>query len=205
MNFLRSKLCLCRVPGACRFVITFAALLAPSAFAQSSSQAEYVLQPMDLVKVEVFQEPDLERQVRLAQDSAITLPLISRVELRGRTVQQAEEIIRHLYDKDYLVNPQINLTVLEYAKRDVKVLGQVGKPGAVEIPTDRPLKLLDVIALAGGFTRLADRKQVTLTRITADGTTTTTEINVDAILQSKKAEQWVLQQGDVINVPERLL
>ncbi len=184
---------------------TLLGLLAPQAFGQSSAQAEYILQPMDLVKIEVFQEPDLERQVRITQDSSITLPLIKKVDLKGKTVQQAQEIIRELYDKDYLVNPQINLTVMEYAKRDVKVLGQVGKPGAVVIPTDRPLKLLDAIALAEGFTRLADRKRVTLTRIDVDGKTTTTEINADSIIQSKNADQWTLQQGDVINVPERLL
>ncbi len=190
-----------------RFQVSVLALILFSAraLAADSGQAEYVLQPMDLVKVEVFQEPDLERQVRVTQDSSITLPLINRVELKGKTVQQAQDIIRDLYNKDYLVNPQINLTVMEYAKRDVKVLGQVTKAGAVDIPTDRPLKLLDAIALAGGFTRLADRKKVTLTRIDADGKTTTTEINVDNIIQSRDADQWVLQQGDVINVPERLL
>jgi polysaccharide export outer membrane protein len=174
--------------------------------ASVSSQAEYILQPMDVVKIEVFQEPDMERQVRLSQDGSVTLPLINKVDLKGKTVQQAQETIRDLYNRDYLVNPQINLTVLEYSKRDVKVIGQVGKPGAVDIPNDRPLKLLDAIALAEGFTRLADRKHVTLTRLNADGTTTTTEINVDSIIQSKNsADSWVLQQSDVINVPERLL
>lgn len=161
---------------------------------------------MDRIKVQVFQEPDMEREVRIAQDGSVTLPLINKVDLKGRTVQQAEDIIRQLYDKDYLVNPQINLTIEEYAKRDVKVIGQVGKPGAVDIPTDRPLKLLDAIALAGGFTRLADPKKVTLTRVNADGSTTTNEINADSIIKSKNsADAWSLQQGDVINVPERLL
>lgn len=160
---------------------------------------------MDVVKVEVFQEPDMLREVRIAQDGSVTLPLINKVDLKGKTIEQAQDSIRQLYDKDYLVNPQINLTVIEYAKRDVKVLGQVGKPGAVDIPTDRPLKLLDAIALAEGFTRLSDRKKVTLTRTNADGTTTTTEINAESILQSRNsADQWVLQHGDVINVPERL-
>jgi polysaccharide export outer membrane protein len=190
-----------------RLALVLAALSGSvSSFAADSAQAEYVLQPMDLIKVEVFQEPDMERQVRIAQDSTVSLPLINRVDLKGRTVQQAQDIIRDLYNTDYLVNPQINLTVVDYAKRDVKVLGQVGKSGAVDIPTDRPLKLLDAIALAEGFTRLADRKRVTLTRTDAEGKTTTTEINVDSIIQSKNsADQWVLQQGDVINVPERLL
>jgi polysaccharide export outer membrane protein len=105
------------------------------------------------------------------------------------------------------VNPQINLLVLEYAKHDVKVLGQVDKAGPVDIPTDRPLKILDAIALAGGFTRLADRRHITLTRLGADGKTITSEINVDDILQSRNPEDsaLILRQGDVIFVPERVL
>src|SRR6478609_4095691 len=64
-------------------------LLGVSRATAQSAQAEYVLQPMDLVKVEVFQEPDMERQVRISQDSTISLPLINRVDLKGKTVQQA--------------------------------------------------------------------------------------------------------------------
>jgi polysaccharide export outer membrane protein len=178
----------------------------PAPEAAARSQAEYTLQPLDLIKVEIFQEPDLGRQVRLSQESSVTLPLVDRVNLKGKTVLQAQEIIRDLYNRDYLVKPQVNVIVLEYSKHDVKVLGQVSKAGAVEIPADKPLKLLDAIALAGGFTRLADRKRVTLTRANADGTTTTTEINADSILQSKTdSDAWILREGDVINVPERLL
>ena len=168
--------------------------------------ADYVLQPQDLIKFEVFQETDMERQLRLSRDCEITLPLIGTVDLKGKTIQQAQDLIRQLYDRDYLVNPQINLLVLEYAKHDVKVLGQVEKAGAVEIPTDKPLKLLDSIALAGGFTRLADRKHITLTRQNPDGKTVTSEINADDILQSKhSSDEWILQEGDVIFVPERIL
>lgn len=187
--------------------LTGSALLAESGpLPAAGVQAEYILQPMDLIKIEVFQEPDLERQVRISQDGAVTLPLINRVNLKGKTVQQGQEIIRDLYNRDYLVNPQINLIVLEYAKHDVKVLGQVTKAGAIEIPSDRPLKLLDAIALAGGFTRLADRKRVTLTRTGDDGSTTTTEINADNIIQSRNAaDTWILREGDILNVPERIL
>ena len=172
----------------------------------AGGQSEYILQPRDLIKVEVFQELDMERQVRLTQDSTITLPLIGTISLQGKTIQQAQDLIRQLYDRDYLVNPQINVIVLEFAKHDVKVLGQVDKAGAVEIPSDKPLKLLDAIALVGGFTRLADRKHVTLTRTNDDGKPTTTEINADDIIQSKNSsDAWTLKEGDVIFVPERIL
>src|SRR5512145_158837 len=87
--------------------------------AESAANTDYVLRPSDLVKVQIFQEPDLEREVRITQENTITLPLIGSVDVKDRTVRQTEEIIRALYDKDYLVNPQINLTVLEYSESTV--------------------------------------------------------------------------------------
>jgi polysaccharide export outer membrane protein len=171
----------------------------------SASQPDYVLQPYDLIKVVVFQEPDLEREVRLSPDTTVTLPLISTVDLKGKTVREAQEIIRDLYDRDYLVNPQINLTVMEYAKVSVNVLGSVNSPGAVIIPPDQGLNLLDAIAHAGGFNRLADRKNIKLSRTAADGKTATYVINADDIIQSKSGDSWPLQKADVIYVPERLL
>src|SRR5471032_2484707 len=89
------------------------------------SQPDYVLQPYDLVKVVVFQETDLEREVRISPDTTLTLPLIHTVDLKGKTVREAQDIIRNLYDRDFLVNPQVNITVIEYAKVTVNVLGAV--------------------------------------------------------------------------------
>jgi len=171
----------------------------------SSNQGDYVLQPFDVIQVVVFQEPDLERQVRLSQEATITLPLIGAVNLKGENVRQAQNLIRDLYDHDYLVNPQINISVVEYSKVTVNVLGSVDKPGPVQIPPDRPLNLIDAVTQAGGFTRLADRKRVKLSREGPDGKTSTTVINADEIIQSQSADQWVLQKGDVIFVPERIL
>jgi len=169
------------------------------------SQLDYVLQPFDLVQIVVFQEPDLERKARLSEDSSLTLPLIGTVNLTGKTVRMAQDMVTKLYDRDYLVNPQVNITVLEYSKVTVNVLGSVGNPGSIAIPPDQPLKLIDAVTRAGGFTRLADRKRVKLTRITADGRTSTTVINADDIIQSTSSDSWVLQKGDVIYVPERIL
>ncbi len=169
------------------------------------SRADYILQPFDLIKIEVFQEPDLERQVRLSQDSIVTLPLIGPIAMKGKTVAEAQKMIRDLYDREYLVNPQINLEVIEYAKETVTVLGSVNTAGAVLIPPDQPLKLLDAIGRAGGFSRLADRKHLKLTRMGDDGKTSTVVINADDIIGSTSGDQWVLIKGDVIYVPERIL
>ncbi|MFZ2325009.1 MAG: polysaccharide biosynthesis/export family protein [Ignavibacteriaceae bacterium] len=165
---------------------------------------DYVLQPSDLIRVMVFQEPDLLREVRITQEYTITLPLIGTIDLRNKTVRQAEEIIRSLYDKDYLVNPQINLTVLEYTQRTVKVIGAVNQPGAIVFPPEQKMGLLEAIARAGGFSRVAERRKVRLTRTLEDGKTENYVINTDEMIQGASAEQWLLTKGDVIFVPERI-
>jgi polysaccharide export outer membrane protein len=157
-----------------------------------------------LIRVQVFQEDGLQREVRLSQESKVTLPLIGTINLTGMTVRQATELIETLYDRDYLVRPQVSVSVLEYAVRTVNVLGAVNKAGPVAFPTEQSMSLLDAIGGAGGFTRLADRSRIKVTRQTADGKTEAQIIDADAIIQGRKKEDWPLQKGDVIYVPERI-
>lgn len=176
----------------------------------SDSQAarvsdDYILQPLDLLQIRVFQEPAMDREVRMSREAAVMLPLIGRVNLAGKTIRQAEELVQELYDRDYLVNPQINITVLEYARRTVNVLGSVGNPGEVEFPREEGLTLLEAISRAGGFTRLADRKKIRLTRQTDSDEAENFIVNADEMIEGNSAEQWSLQTGDLIFVPERFL
>jgi polysaccharide export outer membrane protein len=171
----------------------------------AAEATDYVMQPSDLIRVLIFQQPDLLREVRITQEYTITLPLIGTIDLRGRTVRQAEEIIRSLYDKDYLVNPQVNLTVLEYTQRTVQVVGAVNQPGAVVFPPEQKMGLIEAIARAGGQSRIADLKRVRLTRTNAEGKAENQIINVDDMMKGNSNEQYLLQKGDVIFVPERLL
>lgn len=171
----------------------------------SDAATDYILQPSDLIRVMVFQEPDLLREVRITQEYTITLPLIGTIDVRNKTVRQVEEVIRDLYDKDYLVNPQINLTVLEYTQRTVKVLGAVNAPGAIVFPPEQKMGLLEAIARAGGFSRIADRKRVRLSRNLVDGKTENYTINTDEMIQGASGDQWLLTKGDIIFVAERIL
>ncbi|MDI1320413.1 MAG: polysaccharide export protein [bacterium] len=192
----------------CRLLVWLAfPLLAAGLRAEDQPPApatDYVLQPSDLIRVLVFQEPDLLREVRITQECTITLPLIGTIDVRDKTVRQAEEIIRSLFDKDYLVNPQINLTVLEYTQRTVQVVGSVNQPGAVGFPPEQRMGLVEAIARAGGQSRIADLKRVQLTRTNADGKVENFTVNVDSLMKGGSAEQWLLRKGDVIFVPEKL-
>jgi len=167
--------------------------------------ATYKLRPMDLIKIQVFQEPELDRELRVSQDQTIALPLIGVVNVKDRTVRETELLVTELYQRDYLVNPQINITVAEYSQRTINVLGQVNSPGSVVIPPEKNINLLDAIARSGGFTRLANRNKVSLTRTKSDGQTVNFVIDADQLVSGDTNNRSPVQDGDVIFVPERML
>lgn len=194
-----------------RILLAWWAILPIALTAQSESTetadlySTYKLQPMDLLKIQFFQESDLDRELRVSRDYTIVMPLVGSVSVKGRTVRDLEQTLTELYRKDYIVNPQINITIREYASRSVTVLGAVNNPGAVPLPPERELTLLDTIARAGGFSRLSNRKAVSLTRNLPDGRTINYIINAEQMMTGDTNNQWTVRDGDVISVPERIL
>ena len=182
----------------------FLPALCPTAQEVKNATGNYLLNPSDLLRVEVFQEQELFREVRVAQDGTIVLPLIGKIYVGGKSVFDAERLITELYNRDYLVNPQINVTITEYALRRVNVIGQVNKPGVVIFPPEEEMVLLEAISLAGGFNRLADKGKVTLTRTLANGKTETFSVDTRKLISGDQSTVWNLQKDDVIFVPERV-
>lgn len=172
---------------------------------KAAASIDYVLRPADVLQVKVFQEEDLTREVSISQEYTISLPLIGTVEVRNRSVRQVEDLIRQLYDRDFIVNPQVTLIVLKYAERSVNVIGSVNSPQAVPFPPERGLTLLEAITRAGGFNRLADRSRVSITRTDDKGVSTTFTVNAEKLIDGKSANLWSLQVNDVVNVPEKFL
>jgi len=169
---------------------------------QSSGKLDYILRPSDTLQVRVFQEEDLTREVSISQEFTLSLPLIGTLNLKDKTVRQAEELVRQLYDRDFLVNPQVTVTVLRYAERTVNVIGQVNSPGAIPFPVEQGLTLLEAITRAGGFSRIADQKDVRITRMDEKGVSKTFSVNVQRLIDSRSSNLWSLQVGDVVYVPE---
>ncbi|MFT3829223.1 MAG: polysaccharide biosynthesis/export family protein [Opitutaceae bacterium] len=186
-------------------LLILALLLSPfPASGASDTAKDYTLEPGDVVSVRVFQEPDLDRELRVSQEGDLSFPLIGRVEAKGRTIAAVEQTVREAYDRDFLVNPQINIVVVKYQIRTVNVLGAVNQPQAVEYPPEQRLTILDAISRAGGFNRLADRRRVRLTRTLPDGRAENSTVNTDELMAGSK-DPLILQKDDVIFVPERVL
>jgi polysaccharide export outer membrane protein len=167
--------------------------------AATTSSENYKLVSNDLVRIDVFQEPDMQTEQRIAQDGTVNISLAGRVPVGGLTMEQAGDLIAEKLKGGILINPQVTVSVIEYAPRRFSVLGQVNRPGAFEIPGEEIVTLPTAIAMAGGNTQIANLREVLVTR-NRDGKVYDIKVN----LQSPQGRQFVVGKGDMIMVPESL-
>jgi polysaccharide export outer membrane protein len=110
----------------------------------------YILGPGDVVKITVFQNPDMTTEARISEEGKITFPLIGQVEVGGVTPAAAEaRIAGRLNAGGFVLNPQVNMVVSQFRSRMVSVLGQVSKSGRYPIE-ERSATVADMLAMAGG-------------------------------------------------------
>ncbi|WP_205854791.1 polysaccharide export protein EpsE, partial [Piscinibacter defluvii] len=167
--------------------------------AAAAAPRDYVLGAGDVVRIGVYQNPDLSLEARISEGGSISYPLLGSVALGGLTAQQAEEAIATgLKQGRYVREPQVSLLVLQVRGNQVSVLGYVNRPGRYPIDVNG-MRLSDLLALAGGIApNGADLVTLTGTR---NGQPLRETIDVPALLGGRGASaDPVLQHGDVLFV-----
>ncbi|MEO5881985.1 MAG: polysaccharide export protein EpsE [Caldimonas sp.] len=189
-----------------RYFLKFALLFwlaVPLALAQApgavAARAETILGAGDVVKVSVFQSPDLAVEARISESGQINFPLIGAVTVGGLTIPAAERRIETmLRSGGFVIRPQVTIQVLRTLSAQVSVLGQVGKPGRYPIEMVSS-KVSEMIAAAGGVVP-GGADVVTLVGA-RNGESVKLDIDLPAILQSGRAELDVqVENGDIIYV-----
>jgi polysaccharide export outer membrane protein len=118
----------------------------------------YKLYPGDLLHVQVFDNPDLETELRIPDTGTITFPLIGQIDhLVGKSLEElSHEISARLMD-GYLRQAVITISIKEFGRREATVMGSVKNPGPVELDPFRAVTSLEAIGEVGGFTDDANR------------------------------------------------
>lgn len=158
----------------------------------------------DQIAIEVFGEEDLRSAIRLSAEGVASVPLLGAVNLGGLTLAQAAARLTELYDRDYLVNPKVNVSLINYARSRFTVLGQVNRPGSYEMPegAGTQLDILEGLAMAGGYTRIAAPERITVRRKEAGGDRV---IKVNAKKMARgNAASFLIESGDTITVGESI-
>jgi len=185
--------------------VTAPAAVAPSGPESISAPTGYQLSANDQVAVEVFGEDDLRTNGRLNAEGNLSLPLLGSVRLGGLTLTQAAARLTELYGRDYLVNPKVNVTLVGYARRRFTVLGQVNRPGSYEMPEGNPggVDLMEAIAMAGGYTRIAAPDRISIRRRREGGNDQILKVNGKRVAKGEGGSFSVVP-GDTVTVGESI-
>jgi len=170
------------------------------------------LQLADRIRVAVYQEDDLTTLARIDAKGHVALPLIGEIAVGGMTVAEAQEAVQKAYQEGrYLRNPQVTISVEEYAPCEVSIQGQIRNPGRYTLPIESTFTVVELVTKAGGITDIGKGTAVTVTRLLPDGTKKVFTVDVDSVIKGKKGQgslednTLLLEPGDIVYVPERLI
>ncbi|AOY01885.1 SLBB domain-containing protein [Jeongeupia sp. USM3] len=159
-------------------------------------RGEYRLGPGDVVKVSVYDHPDLQSEIQLTQNGELNFPLIGKLRAGGLSFTEVEQLIaRRLGEGGFIRNAQVNVLIAQYRSQRVSVLGEVSRPGRYALEHDADL--VEMIAVAGGIGNSGGDRLLLVRGETRQ------ELLLSQLLAAQRAGERVLkvQNGDVIFVP----
>jgi protein involved in polysaccharide export with SLBB domain len=176
----------------------------------------YKLRPGDKVRIVVQGEADCTVETVLNRDGAINMPYIGEIRLVGKNKKEAESAIQREYTKQLIfARPKALLSITNYSERVVFLTGSVNRKGPYVFPPEvEAMNIVEVIARAGGFSDIAKKNRVYITRTFFDESgsptnTKTYEVDVEALSSginaNSSSRRFWIYPGDRIEVPERLL
>lgn len=181
--------------------------------ADLQAQSAYTLRPGDTVRVEVFEDSSLNRDVVVLPDGNISFPFVGTMKASGRSLPQLQEALIGGLASNFASRPNVfvslpvvpALTAPSVSTIDIYFLGEVAQPGRAALAPGTTL--LQALAEIGGFSVFAAKKRVQLRRIDSrTGAQSLHTLNYKALAKGGAlSNDIVLQDGDVILVPERRL
>jgi polysaccharide export outer membrane protein len=159
---------------------------------------KYRIGPEDVVEVSVWNNTALTRTVPVRPDGNISLPLLNDVPAGGLTSMELREVLMHRL-AEYMPTPEVSVIVREVHSFKVSVIGEVKKPDRYELKSRATV--LDVLAMAGGFTEFAARTRVVVLRHEG-ADIKRVPFNYNAIVSADgERANFLLQPGDIVLVP----
>jgi len=123
------------------------------------------------------------------------------VVVTNRTVAEVRQQLYTMLDKDYIIKPAVSVEVSEYVKRYINITGSFVMPGRKEIPADRPIDIMDAIALGSGFSPRADKGKIILRR--KGQVTNYSKKDLDRLYE--QGQRVMIEPDDTLEVRESIL
>jgi polysaccharide export outer membrane protein len=190
-------LCACKTPSSTRGQTVNADQVTTT---PEESQKASTLGAGDLLEVRVYQEPDLSGPFRVSPEGTIDYPLCGRLSVKDLSSSAAADAIRDCLAKGYIKRPQVTVLIREYTSKKIYIFGEVSKPGT--FPYEENMNIIQAVTMAGGFTRTAQKNNISVTRV-LEGVEKKIRVPVADIGEGRE-KNFDVQPGDIIFVPESL-
>jgi polysaccharide export outer membrane protein len=189
--------------GRFRYLCIFfglAVTIANTAFAQQvvPPDQSYKVLPGDVLQISVWGEENLQAEVLVRPDGALSFPLCGDISAKNQSViELQEEITKRL--RRYISDPVVTVSVAQVLGNKVYVIGQVSRPGVFVV--NPQVDVLQALTMAGGATPFASLNDIKILRRTGDRQQAL-RFRYDDVIKGRNLEQNViLQSGDVVVVP----
>jgi polysaccharide biosynthesis/export protein len=154
--------------------------------------------PEDTLQISVWKNEAMSRTVPVRPDGMVSLPLVNDVEAAGLTPMELRDLLTKKL-AEYIPNPEVSVTLTDVRSFKVSVIGEVAKPARYELKAWTTV--LDVLAMAGGFTQFAARTRIVVLRPNGKAVTRIPFNYSRLIAASADQENFYLQPGDIVLVP----
>src|SRR5256885_7081154 len=160
--------------------------------------SDYVIGAEDLLQVSIWKNEAMSRTLPVRPDGKISLPLLHDIQAAGLTPLQLRDKIAAALG-EFMPNPEVSVTVMEVKSYRVSVLGEVQKPGVLQLKA--PTTVMEALALAGGFKDFASPSKIIIFRKDGSGQTQRLRFNYNRAIGNGGEQNVSLKTGDVVVVP----
>ncbi len=174
--------------------------LPPPPVSEGGTPQAYEIGPGDVLQIQVWKNPELSGTVPVRPDGMISVTLLDDVQAAGLTTLQLKEHLTEAF-KEYIRSPDVTVIVTEINSKRIAIVGEVARPSAIPLQVD--MRVLDAIALVGGFSTFADRSDIRILRPQDDGGVVEYRFNAKTFLKGRDPQSnIILKPGDTIVVPD---
>lgn len=196
-----------------RFIFLFVVVfLTAISVEKGTADTGYTVGPSDELSITVYDNPDLSGSFTVSSNGVIVYPLLGQVSVSGLSVDQIEKILTQKLEKDYLHDPIVSVTIMQYRSKHVKILGASTKPAVFYL--DKPMRILDLLTqakdipiitgnvLRGQKIRILRPESVEPDDPKNDQVRTIHVDLYELLIEGKKEANIPLQNGDIIYLPQ---
>jgi polysaccharide export outer membrane protein len=184
-----------------RVTRSLAVLLGVMVFSTNGRTADdYLLGAGDVIKITVFDYPDLATETRVSESGAITFPLLGELSVTGLSVAETESLVaKQLSSQGFIKQAHVSVIVSQFVSQQISVIGQVSKPG--KYPLDKSSTITDLLAMAGGVNSTGADTAILIRKGKDGKKEARKEIDLYTLFHEGISDNVEVFGGDIIYVP----